>query len=418
MRDTISWPPRDASQRGSAFLGIVVVAVLIAVVTFAYSAARGGASAASPAVPATAAGTAEAVPAKSDPRGFLAPSGAPVIRGSGLRLVVADPPALLDVANGETTPVPGLATDRPGVYDVLSVGGTAVFVRTRACLDCMPSGEAFVLRDGRAVSLGPAWSVAPSLDGRGVWILSYVDTRRCVLREVGLDGHARRPERPIDCRARLRKETPAGLLVDVAARTYGPPDSALLDPATGGALGRYPRIDAVTEHFTLTQLTQAGRQSHPGTPARTAAAGVARAAPPSGFVLTDLQRGTQHPLPWPSRLDRTGESALDPSGRFLAVAFANPEASEAQRRVDIWVLDTAARRWRQVPGMPARTTLERTSMAWAPDGRLVILGHFDGLGDLVAAWLPGPDPPAVRRVELPSDRVGSSFTVLSPPHRD
>lgn len=413
MRDTISWPPRDTSRRGSAFMGIVVLSALISIVTFAYAAVSGRAADDPVVVPAAPTGPADAAPAGSGRAGYWSPRGGP-LPGGELHLLVADPPTVLDVQSGTAAAVPHLP-DAQRVHHVLEVGDAAVIVGTRSCLDCVPSGEAFVLRDGRAVSLGAAWSVAPSLDAQGVWILRYVEKRRCMLREVGLDGRVRRPDRSIDCRARLRKEIPAGLLVDVTLPRYGPPDSALLDPATGSAVGRYPHVDALTRHFTLARGTAPvpGSSRVAGKAAKDSDAGGVSAEPHGGFVLTDLRSETQRPLPWPSRLDRTDGSAAAPDGRFLAVKFAAPAVSGPRQPMDLWVLDTVARRWRQLPGMPVLANVEHTGMAWTPDGRLVILGTFAGFGDAVAIWCPGSDELVVRRVELPDDRSTDSFAVLA-----
>lgn len=412
MRETTSWPPPDMPRRGSPLMGVVVLAVLVTVVTLTYSAARGrtnpDGSPLAPVAPPSGSAAAAADTARDGP-----PFAAAARGDVGMRLLTADPPALLDLRDDSSTRIPDLP-DEGRVYDVVDVAGTAVVVGTRACLDCVPSGEAYVVRDGQAVSLGPAWSVAPSLDGQGVWILRYIDKRRCGLREVGLDGQVRRPEHPIDCRARLRKETPAGLLVDIAASGYGPPDSALLDPETGEAIGRYSRIDAVTERFSLARIPASG-QDPPEVSARSRAGGDAAAVGTSArFRLTELNGGTQHPLAWPSRLDRVVDTAVDSGGRYVAVEFVASSADAALPLVDVWVLDTVARRWSQLPDMPVRATARSTSMAWTPDGRLVLLGTFERVGDMVAVWGPGDERLIVSRTELPDERSSGSFTVLSP----
>src|SRR3989442_8421134 len=45
-------------------------------------------------------------------------------------------------------------------------------------------------------SIASGWDIASARDGGGVWVKSYVGPRHCVLREVGLDGRARRAARP------------------------------------------------------------------------------------------------------------------------------------------------------------------------------------------------------------------------------
>lgn len=67
--------------------------------------------------------------------------------------------------------------------------------------------------------------------------------------------------------------------------------------------------------------------------------------------------------------------------------------------MDAWLLDPATRQFRHLPGMPAAVHLKFTSMAWANDGRLVMLAQSGGPGgdrDLVAIWKPGQRQIAVR----------------------
>lgn len=398
MRDTISWPPRGTSRRGFGFWGIVLFTLLITVATFS-SAAFGSEPSPQPptVVPAPPPGNAEVVAMGTKGGGMAA--GTPPSGGAGLRLVVAaDPPVIVHVDRGTTTPVTGLPRGKGRSHHVLQVGDDAVIVSHRSCEDCQPTGRAFVLRDGTAEPLGPAWSVAPSLDGQGLWMLAHVDETRCTLREVSLAGALRHPARPIDCRAQLRKETPAGLLVDVPADGHQPPDSALLDPATGEAVGRYRPIQAMTEHFTLTGGGEGNALSEDRGHRR--------------FALIDLISGTRDVLPWPSTLGWTGEATEDPRGRFLALEFVDPAASGPEQLMDVWVLDTGARRWTQLPQMPTYADLRQTSLAWTPGGRLVILGTFDGLGDAVITWGPGERRLSFRGVDLPDARSDTSFAVL------
>jgi hypothetical protein len=65
--------------------------------------------------------------------------------------------------------------------------------------------------------------------------------------------------------------------------------------------------------------------------------------------------------------------------------------------------------------MPVLAALKFTGMAWAGDGRLLLLGSFDGVGDALAAWRPGQDRLAVHRLRLPADRAGSDSFVPRPP---
>ena len=82
--------------------------------------------------------------------------------------------------------------------------------------------------------------------------------------------------------------------------------------------------------------------------------------------------------------------------------------------LDVWLLDLRTRHWSQLPGMPALAALKATSMAWTGDGRLLLLGSFDRVGDALAQWRPGQDRLAVCRLRLPADRAGSPIFVPRP----
>jgi hypothetical protein len=56
-------------------------------------------------------------------------------------------------------------------------------------------------------------------------------------------------------------------------------------------------------------------------------------------------------------------------------------------------------------------------MAWTGDGRLLLLGSFDRVGDALAVWRPGQDRLAFRRLRLPADRAGSDSFVPRPAPR-
>jgi hypothetical protein len=115
---------------------------------------------------------------------------------------------------------------------------------------------------------------------------------------------------------------------------------------------------------------------------------------------------------------RAGDGLLSPDRRLLAVEFADPafEGGPAQL-MDVWLLDLRTRRWRQLPGMPVMAALKLTGMAWTGDGRLLLLGSFDRVGDALAAWRPGQDRLEFRRLRLPTDRAGSDSFVPRPASR-
>ena len=123
----------------------------------------------------------------------------------------------------------------------------------------------------------------------------------------------------------------------------------------------------------------------------------------------NAKTGTQRQPPWPSDHGVLDTPAVSGDARYVALAFANPSlTSPAGQFSDLWLLDTATAELKQLPGMPAFVALKATSMAWTPDGRLVLLAE-SGDKDMVAVWKPGQAKLGVKTVRLP-ERDGSSDT--------
>jgi hypothetical protein len=133
------------------------------------------------------------------------------------------------------------------------------------------------------------------------------------------------------------------------------------------------------------------------------------AGPGKRFTLFDSLTRRSHVVRWPSRIRSRDAPAADPRGRLVALGFATPSwAGTGKQALDVWLLDTRARTWTHVPGMPAAVALKETSMAWTDDGRLVLLAR-SGDRDLVAVWRPGQRRLAIKPVRLPR-RAGGSDT--------
>ena len=157
------------------------------------------------AVAATAAGeshvgpseiaVAAAAPAEPQPL-----RGVPLTGATGLRLLIAaDPPFLLDVDSGRVTPVGGLDVRGQPVLWVLAVGQDALVVLDwRAPAAAVPRAEIYIVRHGTTTArrIASGWEVAPAVGGRSIWVKSFARRRRCVLRELGLEGRERRGPRP------------------------------------------------------------------------------------------------------------------------------------------------------------------------------------------------------------------------------
>lgn len=308
--------------------------------------------------------------------------GVPLTGATGLRLLVAnDPPILFDVDTGRITPVSGLSTRDNPALSVLAVGKDAVvWLDRRAPAKKVPAAEIYVVRHGRstAARIASGWDIAPAADGQAVWVKSFADRRRCVLRELALSGHRLR-SRPVPCSTRLINGGSGALLVQ---------GSSVVDPLTSRTLLRTGGIWAIAGKYALTS----SGCCHP-------------------LTLTDLRTGKRRHLPWPSQISGIDQAAVRPNHDLLAIDFANPAYQDTQV-MDAWLLDPAAGSLEHLPDMPATVALKFTSMSWTSDGRLVWLAETAG-HVVVAVWRPGEKRIAVRRAPgLPVRDSGSDSFVV------
>jgi hypothetical protein len=300
--------------------------------------------------------------------------GVPLGRDTGLRLLVADdPPLLLDVDSRRTTRVAGIP-EQGGVHWVVPVGGRAgVFV----------GNELYGVR-GRAARvsrLGRGTNVVPAAGGRSVWVEGRV-ARGCTLRQAALDGRRLRAARAFPCLG--RSDVGDGSVGVVVQRTR------VVDPRTGRTVLR--SREGI--------LAIAGRTLVLDGPGRT-------------LAVLDARAGARRELAWPSILDGLDRPEVDPRGRYVALAFADPAWKLSDRQaLDVWVLDIETGRLSQLPAMPVFLLLKGTALAWTDDGRLVLLGEDDA-GGFVAVWRPGEPQLAVARLRIPErDGASDSFAVL------
>jgi hypothetical protein len=316
--------------------------------------------------------------------GELAPlQGTPLREPTGLRLLVAaELPAQLDVDTGKLAPVPGLARVELPLASIVGAGGKAGIVLAD------PSGDAPIYavrgRPARLTPLGKARDLAPTPDGRTVWVKASAGGTSCVLRRVSLDGRARRTGARVPCGWLIE---PGGSLGVVARKTR------VIEPATGRTIyrARWGIIAAAGRRLVL-------------------------AGPGKGFTLVDVAAGTERQLRWPSILAHRDAPAVDPRGRYVALAFADPAWSDETgntigQAMDVWLLDTQTGELTQVPGFPALLGLKFTSLEWTADGRLVVLGETDDRA-LVAVWRPGQEELLVKTVRLPKRSGSDSFAVV------
>jgi hypothetical protein len=291
--------------------------------------------------------------------------------------VVADkPPFVLDVDTGRVMPVARVRPPDRGTVSVVGVGGRAAVVVAAAVYR---HADVYAIRGRRArvSEIGTAAAVVPAPDGRSVWVKRFVTASRCTLRQFGLDGQAIAAPRALPCASTIY---PAGSLGLVVNRTR------ILDPRTGRTVLR----------TRWGVLAAAGRA-------------LVLAGPTNTLTVLDAATRAQRRLPWPRTVGGLDAPAVDPRGRFVALAFAAP----ASQVLDVWLLDANTSRLTQLPGMPALVALKRTSMAWTDDGRLVLLGESRGR-DVVAVWRPGEKDLALKTVDLPQrgDSGSDSFAPI------
>jgi hypothetical protein len=372
---------------------IAMVAVVVAVVlTGPFSAPHEGSA---------AAGGARALssPARAQPAVPGPLHGVPLAGASGLRLLVsADPPFVVNVDTGTVRPVTGLNVKGNPVLSVLAVGSDAVvWLDRRAPSRSVPRAEIYVVRRGttRAARIATGWEVAPADGGLAIWLVSFQRAHRCTLAEVGLDGRVRQRARPIGCSTQLIDSGSGAVLV------HG---RQVVDPATGRTLLSTRSLWTIAAGralaSTLTSTCPGPSCLGPGPP----------------LTLTDLRTGTRWRLPWPSRIRFTDQAVVRPHGRLIALDFADPAYQGGGTQVtDVWLFDPATRHFWHLPGMPAAVHLKFTSMAWASDGRLVMLAQPGGPSEdrnLVAVWKPGQRQIALRPVRLPARNSGSDTFVI------
>jgi hypothetical protein len=378
--------PGAPRRRAAACWRLAGVALLLAVAGCTAERPTPAGRAAAPAMGGATASTATPIA----PR-LLA--GVPLTGPTGLELLVSgNPPRLLDLDAGTSRAVAGVPGGHDRVASVRQVGRDAVIVSQAVSA----AGQVFRLRRDAATAtpVGRAADVVASRDGRGLWLWRQRDARHCSLREVGLDGRPRRPARRVDCDTQPAADTDLGLLVPTKGPRPDEPLTALVESDNGHRLASYPVVHAVAGDLVL----WGGEELDQGP-----------------FTLTNRRTGVRHQIPRPSRVGQAGGGLLSPDRRLLAVEFADPawDGGPAQL-MDVWLLDLRTRRWRQLPGMPMLAALKSTSMAWTEDGRLLLLGSFDQVGDTLAQWRPGQARLAVRRLRLPADRAGSDSFVPRP----
>ncbi|MFD9947565.1 hypothetical protein ACFWYW_06830 [Nonomuraea sp. NPDC059023] len=319
------------------------------------------------------------------------------LTGSGLRLLVTGAHAyLLEVDSGRRTAIEGLPPGRE--YWGFSAGRTVVAAVRPGRRD---PGRVYVLDGVRARALADGvWAFA-SRDGRGVWVTRPAGSR-CELREFSFTGTASRPGFPVDCDEAPFADSVLGLLANrndgtmaVLSRDSGRPLSVSRGEPGWHVLGTTRR----QARALVRSLGASGSES-------------------LGLLDPATRRVT--PVPFPATEGRAAEAVPGPDGRLLAVRFVDPAFPGPRQYLDVWVLDIGTLRWTRLPSMPVPASIKTTSMAWTPDGRLVLTGDYvmtdkvypaePDYASMVVDWRPGEGAVRVKRLPVARGEVA----VLAP----
>jgi hypothetical protein len=294
--------------------------------------------------------------------------GAPMTRPTGLHLLVQAWHLDIDAGQNHSVAVTGWL-ERPGAEPLLAEwewhGDRLRPLEVGTRVEPELPGAPLVVRLNR----DPHGTVAASTNGDGLWVLEQ-EQDACTLREVDLAGVPRSTPRPVPCETRLIGATPHGQWVADGGGVR------LLDPETfevrahfgDGALVDDHRVVVTDDRWRTIEL----RNLHTGHLAQVEAPPAYGSTPQVGPV--------------------------SPDGRWLPFTYGVP--GEMPQVMDLWLLDLQTARWLHAPAMPAHTSLKATSLAWAPDGRLVLLGAFPTEW-LLVTWRPGEPELAVLPYERP-----------------
>lgn len=232
--------------------------------------------------------------------------------------------------------------------------------------------------------------------------------------ESAYTGQPGTPDEPLEPLRGVALTGPTGLRLLVGGTVYD------IDHGTRHRLAGLPAtakdddvaIEVVGRDVVLT-LSTPRQEVYVVRKGSTAAARVVVAPSPGSGTLrwngdSALRLGDRRfPLPSSISLGRP-RLTVSPDLRYAAVEYGEPAWPGPRQRLDVWVLDLRDGRWTQLPSMPVAASLKLTGLAWAGDGRLVLLGSFDGTGSALAVWRPGEPRLALRR----TDFAGGQIAVL------
>lgn len=284
---------------------------------------------------------------------------------------------IVDLRAGDVEGIAGLPDYGDGTVATITEVGDAMVVSVECPVCDEPvEPEVFVVREGTAGRAIASGRVSVGLDG--IWVTNFSDTS-CSVSEVALDGSSIRTAREIDCELFLGEETSLGV---VATRGGA---GVLVDPDTLEETELPGRVVAV---FNDRVLVESG----------------------GSLAVVDPATDIATPVELPESDGSVGYGITSPDERHVMVVFGNPAWPGPRQLLDLWSFDTVTSEWSQLPGMPVAAALKSLAIDWAPDGRFVVLGDFDGVGRAVVTWIPEEDQLSIRTVKA---QASSSIVALS-----
>ena len=166
-----------------------------------------------------------------------------------------------------------------------------------------PNTQIYAIQDGRMAvkPLGSGRDVAPTADGRGIWVTRVASKGHCTLRRIGFDG---------------RKTAVRAL----------PCDSVI---APGGSLGLVVQRSRVIDPRTLRTVIASRRGVLAVAGDRLLLTGLGPTDAPDGtLALLDASTSAEQTLRMPDAVGALGSvHAVDPRGRYIAVDRGNPRGT-------------------------------------------------------------------------------------------
>jgi hypothetical protein len=322
--------------------------------------------------------------AATSPTSTLKLRGVELDTPTGWRVLSAgNPPKLIDVDTDARTTVTGLPIGQDRIISVRPAGQGAIMVSD--CPTCGSGTDVYFLGHETTIArrIGKGSAAVASRDDPGIWLKTSRDATHCTLTKVTTGGKVTQASRAFDCHYELRADTSLGLLVSVTSAASGErQNDAVLSPDALRPTMSAERIHAVVGDRMVTSIE--GGQA---------------------FRIIGAAGKEQARIPRPGAVGEAADDALiSPDGRYLAFLFGDPACPGPRQCLDVWLLDLSGNQWLHLPSMPTAAALKVTDIAWAADGRLLILGDFDEVGTRLAAWRPGQQDLQLRSLSLPPGR--------------